>query len=183
VPINVTLRTGTCATGWTGNWSDAAACHPQSRARDAIVGLDSLALDKTPLSVFIKKQVRTCSDESPGDEVIDQLPAALTLTRDNWNPDAARQKDGVKPTPPEVPSGPFIRRVRGKGAEGIPAAPQRGLLLLYPLHPEESGIVELKDAKEPIIAFGVSFPSSNSAVKVEYAVDHLLWEQEYGAAD
>jgi len=124
---------------------------------------------------------------SPRDEAIDldqaAWSAALTLTRDNWNPDAARQKDGIKPTPPEVPSGPFIRRVRGKGAEGIPAAPQRGLLLLYPLHPEESGIVELKDVKEPIIAFGVSFPSSNSAVKVEYAVDHLLWAQEYGAAD
>jgi hypothetical protein len=124
---------------------------------------------------------------SPRDEAIDldqaAWSAALTLTRDNWNPDAARQKDGVKPTPPEVPSGPFIRRVRGKGAEGIPAAPQRGLLLLYPLHPEESGIMELKDVKEPIIAFGVSFPSSNSAVKVEYAVDHLLWAQEYGAAD
>lgn len=124
---------------------------------------------------------------SPRDEAIDldqaAWSAALTLTRDNWNPDAARQKDGVKPTPPEVPSGPFIRRVRGKGAEGIPAAPQRGLLLLYPLHPEESGIVDLKDVKEPIIAFGVSFPSSNSAVKVEYAVDHLLWAQEYGAAD
>jgi len=124
---------------------------------------------------------------SPRDEAIDldkaAWSAALTLTRDHWNPDAARQKDGVKPAPPVVPSGPFIRRVRGNGAQGIPAAPQRGLLLLYPLHPGESGIPELKDEKEPIIAFGVSFPSSNSAVKVEYAVDHLLWAQEYGSAD
>jgi hypothetical protein len=33
------------------------------------------------------------------------------------------------------------------------------------------------------MAFGVSFPSSDSGVKVEYAVDHLLWTQEYGPAD
>jgi hypothetical protein len=73
--------------------------------------------------------------------------------------------------------------VRGLGKDDIKAAPERGVLLLYPLAPEVEGKPILKDWNEPIMAFAISFPSSNSAVKVEYKVDHLLWEQEYGPAD
>lgn len=39
---------------------------------------------------------------------------------------------------------------------------------------------------EPIMGIAVSFPSSDSGVKVDYKVDHLLWKEwegEYGAAD
>ena len=39
------------------------------------------------------------------------------------------------------------------------------------------------DRTAPIVAFGASFPTSASGVKVEYKVDHLLWETEYGPAD
>ena len=75
--------------------------------------------------------------------------------------------------------------MRGKGSEpdGISPAPQRGLLLLYPLDPQLSGNETLAGRSDPVIAFGVSFPASDSGVKVEYAVDHLLWTQEYGPAD
>lgn len=45
----------------------------------------------------------------------------------------------------------------------------------------ESDLLTGREA--PVMAFGVSFPSSESGVKVEYAVDHLLWTQEYGPAD
>ena len=124
---------------------------------------------------------------SPRDEAIDlddaAWKAALESTLRAWKPDPGRQKDGVEPKPPELPNGPAIRRVRGKGADGIAAARERGLLLLYPLDPQLAGEGAFPDRKTPIIAFGVSFPSSDSGVKVEYKVDHLLWEQEYGAAD
>ena len=126
---------------------------------------------------------------SPRDEAIDldnaAWTAALAKTRKTFNPDAGRQKDGVKPSMPEVPNGPSIRQIRGKGSEpdGLAPAPQRGLLLLYPLDPQQSGSEALTARTDPVMAFGVSFPASNSGVKVEYAVDHLLWTQEYGPAD
>ena len=73
--------------------------------------------------------------------------------------------------------------MRGKGADGVAPARERGLLLLYPLDPQLAGEGVFLDRKDPVIAFGVSFPSSDSGVKIEYKVDHLLWEQEYGSAD
>jgi hypothetical protein len=124
---------------------------------------------------------------SPRDEAIDldeaAWKAALDATIRAWKPDPGRQKDGAEPKPPELPNGPAIRRIRGKGADGVIAAPERGLLLLYPLDPQQAGVGVFGDRKSPVIAFGVSFPSSDSGVKVEYKVDHLLWEQEYGPAD
>lgn len=126
---------------------------------------------------------------SPRDEAIDldnaAWSAALARTRKMFNPDAGRLKNGVKPSEPDTPNGPSIRYIRGKGAEadGVTPAPQRGLLLLYPLDPQQAGIDAFDGRKDPVMAFGVSFPSSDSGVKVEYAVDHLLWTQEYGPAD
>ena len=87
---------------------------------------------------------------------------------------------------PELPNGPAIRRLRGKGADGIPAAPERGLLLIYALDPKQAGKDVFKTRTDPIIGFGVSFPASDSGVKVEYKVDHLIWnqwEQDYGASE
>lgn len=126
---------------------------------------------------------------SPRDEAIDldnaAWSAALARTKKMFNPDAGRQKNGVKPSEPDTPNGPSVRFIRGKGSEadGVAPAPQRGLLLLYPLDPQQAGSEALAGRKEPVVAFGVSFPSSDSGVKVEYAVDHLLWTQEYGPAD
>ena len=126
---------------------------------------------------------------SPRDEAIDlddaAWSAALARTKKMFNPDAGRQKNGVKPSEPDTPNGPSIRFIRGKGSEadGVAPALQRGLLLLYPLDPQQAGSEALADRKDPAMAFGVSFPSSDSGVKVEYAVDHLLWTQEYGPAD
>jgi len=119
----------------------------------------------------------------PSDEAIDfDYPAwkiALNWTLSEWKPDPARNRI----TPPTRPSGKKIRDVRGLGKDTIKAASERGVLLLYPLAPENAGESVSKNWSEPIMAFAISFPSSNSAVKVEYKVDHLLWEQEYGSAD
>lgn len=127
---------------------------------------------------------------SPRDEAID-LPesawqAAFDMTKRMWKPDPARQKDGKEPKPPELPNGPSIRFIRGKGAKDVEAAPQRGLLLIFPLDPQEAGAEVFLNRKEPVIGFGISFPSSDSGVKVEYRVDHLIqeqWGQEYGATE
>ena len=39
------------------------------------------------------------------------------------------------------------------------------------------------DAVSPVVGFGVSFPASNSGVKVEYKGNNVLWEQEYGSSE
>lgn len=116
---------------------------------------------------------------SPKDEGIDigieAWEAALAYTRATWRDDAKNR------TEPDVPSGPALRRVRGFGAEGVPAHPERGLMLIYLLDPPE----ELKFPKDspPVVAFGISFPGSRSGTKVEYKGNNVLWEQEYGAGD
>ena len=116
---------------------------------------------------------------SPRDEAIDldedSWCAALDLTIKLWKPDATRTETDTKPTDP---NGPAIRQIRG-------LTPERGLLLLYPLDPklaDPDGRLFENDVN-PIMAFGVSFPSSRSGVKVEYKVDHLRWEEEYGSAE
>jgi len=124
----------------------------------------------------------------PKDEAIDlseeEWHAALSATRAAWKPDPARLHEAKEP---EIPNGPAIRRIRGFGVDGVPAHPERGLLILYILDPkkaapenEDSLFVE---GSPPVIAFGISFPGSDSGVKVEYKVNNTLWEQEYGAAD
>lgn len=119
----------------------------------------------------------------PSDEAIDlnypEWKKALEWTLAEWKPDPARNRI----TPPSRPSGKKIRDIRGLGKDEIKAAPERGVLLLYPLAPENakdsiSGVWD-----EPIMAFAISFPSSNSLVKVKYEVDHLLWKEEYGPAE
>lgn len=119
----------------------------------------------------------------PSDEAIDlDYPAwkkALDWTLAEWKPDLARNRV----TKPTRPGGKRIRDVRGLGRDDIKAAPERGVLLLYPLNPEGAGESVSKEWSEPIMAFAISFPSSDSSVKVAYKVDHLKWEQEYGPAD
>lgn len=124
---------------------------------------------------------------SPKDEGIDlgldAWLAALAETRSIWKEDPARMKSQAEP---EVPSGPAMRRVRGHGAPGVQAHPERGVLLIYLIDPE------MKDPPAPgvatgeatpVVGFGISFPGSRSGTKVEYKVNNVLWEQEYGAAD
>lgn len=118
---------------------------------------------------------------SPRDEAIDldesAWRAALAETRRPWRADPARFQDSREPPDP---NGPAIRRIRGFGAEGVPPHPERGLLLLYILDPQEAG---LADGTPPVVAFGISFPDSRSGLKVEYKVNNILWEQEYGPAE
>ena len=130
---------------------------------------------------------------SPPDESIDldnlAWAAAMALTLKKWKPDPARVRDGKKPSEPIAPSGKSIRFVRGMGDSsfGVSPAPERGLLILYPLDPQQAEFTPgFGGWEQPIIAFGASFPSSDAGVKVRYAVDHLTqsqWAYEYGQVD
>ena len=119
----------------------------------------------------------------PSDEGIDIEHAAwkkaLELTHKERQPDPARNRK----TPPTRPGGRQLRAIRGFGAEGIAPAPERGLLLVYPLAPEKEQQALVAGWDKPIIGFAISFPASSSGLRVAYKVDHLFWEQEYGAAD
>jgi hypothetical protein len=119
----------------------------------------------------------------PSDEGIDlgydEWKAALNMTLAAWKPDPGRNRI----TPPTRPSGKMIRKIRGLGAAGLPASPQRGVLLLYPLAPPQDADGLSLDWRAPVMAFGISFPASESGETVAYKVDHLKWEEEYGAAD
>lgn len=122
---------------------------------------------------------------SPRDEAIDlddaAWQAALMATKAAFHADPARSESAKEP---DVPNGPAIRRIRGFGADGVPPRPDRGVLFLYALDPKLAGPdAGLPQNAGPVIAFSISFPGSKSGVKVEYKVNNVLWEQEYGAAD
>ena len=105
---------------------------------------------------------------SPRDEALDlteeEYRSALDLTREMWTADPGRSR---RTEPPEIPSGPAIRRMR-------PAT--RGLLLLYPLDPSQARM----SASPPIMAFAVSFPESPHSATIEYVVTNTYWDQEMG---
>lgn len=77
------------------------------------------------------------------------------------DPDRKSRSDKV----PEIPSGPYIRNVRPS---------QRGLLLIYPLDPEPPQV------EVPVMGLAFSIPDSAGDVKVEYRVNNIYWEQEFG---
>lgn len=120
----------------------------------------------------------------PKDETLglsqDQWNAALTETIKTWE----KKKEKKSEDRPTSPRGPAIRLVRGLGAEGVLGTPEKGLLLLY--------VVDAKFANEKdvplkgmpgVVAFAISFPGSKANVKVEYKVNNVGWEQEYGASE
>ncbi|RKT49718.1 Z1 domain-containing protein [Azonexus fungiphilus] len=121
---------------------------------------------------------------SPRDEAIDMdedsWSAAMKLTLEDRARDPGRGTEETGKESPKYPGGIWVRQVRGLGAEGVPAHPERGLLLLYPIDPKGA---ELPEGVPPVVGFGVSFPASRSTTTVKYEVDHLLWETEYAPAD
>jgi hypothetical protein len=103
---------------------------------------------------------------SPADESVDlteeQRDQALRETQRAWRINPGRSK---RTEPPELPSGPMIRRQRDPGS---------GLLLIYPLDP-----VEIEQSDSPaIMGIAVSFPWSPSATTIEYVVTRTYFDQE-----
>ena len=120
----------------------------------------------------------------PSDEGIDldddAWRKALALTLAAWKPDPARGRV----SPPSIPSGKGIRMARAQ----LGGSADRGLLLLYPLSPY-AGKDKIPEKlivpgwEKPIMAFAIAFPSSDSAIRVEYEVTLLYWEQEYAPSE
>ena len=117
---------------------------------------------------------------TPNDESIDltkaEWKAARDLTQKTWRRDTERNQNK---NPPSAPRGPQIRQILGKGVAeaNIPHRRKRGLLMLYLLDPKKSGVEELKDAM-PVVAWAVSFPTSNSERRVsnsKYIANNILW--------
>lgn len=119
--------------------------------------------------------VLTESHDEGIDVGIDEWNAALDATIDTW------KRDGSKGRPkPLRPSGRSLRDLRAANRHG---ANHRGLLLLYPLSPVSREVQNINGWDKPILGFAASFPSSDQEVSVEYKVDHLLWEEQYGSAE
>ena len=117
---------------------------------------------------------------SPRDQAIDlteaEWKAALELSQKTWRNDTDRNEGRE---PPSEPRGPQIRRVLGEGLaeKGILPRRERGLLMIYLLDPKGAGVGELNDA-DPVIAWAISFPSSNSETRVSnsrYIANSVLW--------
>jgi len=107
---------------------------------------------------------------SPADEAIDlskgQYEEALRLTREAL-------KDKV----------PNVERASGKAIRTVRSS-ERALLLLYPLDPTNvGGDTSLADKETPVMGFAISFPEIEHAETVNYKVNHVYWEQYYGAND
>ncbi len=115
----------------------------------------------------------------PTDEGIDVEEAdwryALEMTLAEWKPDPARNRL----IPPTRPSGIKLREVRAISG----GANAHGLLMLYPLARSGAENTIPETWSKPIMGFALSFPSSTCGVLVEYKVDHLYWEQEYGPSE
>ncbi|WP_145491945.1 Z1 domain-containing protein [Yersinia rohdei] len=120
----------------------------------------------------------------PRDESIDLNDdiwhKALALTRAAWKEDSARGRVNQ----PDFPSGKAIREIRGK----LGGETDRGLLLLYPLSPysykgKQKDRLIVPGWSKPIMAFAISFPASDTAIKVEYKANLLYWMQEYGPSE
>jgi hypothetical protein len=99
---------------------------------------------------------------NPPDEMLDLSPLVqeeiVNITKER------RQEAGKPESKSKTPDGKVIREKRN---------PRNGLLLLYPLDPKAI------NSEIPVIGFGISFPSSNSAKSVEYKVNNVYWEQEF----
>ncbi|MDZ7961469.1 MAG: Z1 domain-containing protein [Aulosira sp. DedQUE10] len=102
---------------------------------------------------------------SPTDEWLDLSDSTRNLILDETQ--RLREEAGKPPSSSKTPNGKVIRSNR---------SPKNGLLLLYPLDPTVAEI----DFHMPIIGFAISFPESPTARKVEYQVNNVYWQQEFG---
>jgi hypothetical protein len=107
---------------------------------------------------------------SPDDEVVDlsdaQRENARRVTKQLW--EASSKKNKVENPP---------ARANGKGTRAS-RSPSNGLLLLYQL------VAAPKDCREdesvPVTAFAISFPASENARAVDYKVNNVYWDEEFG---
>jgi hypothetical protein len=100
---------------------------------------------------------------NPIDETLDFDEAkrreALARTVSYWKSNPGRVKNE-----PDRPAGPVIREMR---------SPHNGLLLIYPIKPPAGD-------ETPVMGFAISFPKSGTQTAIEYKVNNVYWDQEFG---
>lgn len=99
------------------------------------------------------------------------LDQAIDLTDDEFA-DALirtnRERASRRKPPTDVPSGEFIRKVRG-------SRPQNGLLIIYPIDPDEANVAT---TDRPVISVVVSFPDSDAADNRVYRINSVQQREE-----
>lgn len=147
------------------SWTVVLISSNKPKNKRFIAGLDvgltirkNAASDSSPEYRLVKSRLL-----SPTDEMLDFSEADRQKILETT---AQRRKEAGKPeSASKTPDGKVIREQR---------SPQKGLLLLYPLDPETI------NSHTPVIGFGISFPGSTTARPVEYKVNNIYWEQEFG---
>jgi Z1 domain len=102
---------------------------------------------------------------SPADESIDLPEDIRRRIREETKQDSTPRNQAVD----GESNNPF-RRQRSS---------DRGLLLIYPLDPEDAGW----SSEPPILGFAISFPGSTNASSVEYRVNNVYYSEEFGDED
>lgn len=162
-------------TNWTVAVSGLQTGNPIDLSNGIVVNkitrkVDSIDEDHISIGVLL----------DPRDEMIDmavdQWDAAMKITLDAWERQESSRRSSE---PPQIPSGPVARLVRGLGAGDAIGNPEKALLILYGIDFAHDSELRHSEA----IGFGISFPSSKSDIRVEYKANNVLWEQNYGASE
>ena len=162
------------------NWTVAVISN-ETAARKYEIGKRTIGLSERqrhPGARVVPGEYRIQRLLNPPDELLDmsedERAAALQQTVDAWHRDPG-SGHYRRDTPPTQASGPIVRRLR---------SPQRGLLLIYPLDGAAAGEADGAEGigPEPVIAIAISFPkaSDEESSAVEYTVNNVYWEQEFG---
>lgn len=101
---------------------------------------------------------------SPLDQAIDLSDEEFDRALERTN----RERQSSSKQATTVPSGEFIRKVRG-------ARPQNGLLIIYPIDPEKAGV---EPTDRPVISIVVSFPDSDAADKRVYLINSVRQRED-----
>ncbi len=96
---------------------------------------------------------------SPLDQAIDLTDAEFEAALIRTN----RERRSRSEPETNVPSGEFIRKVRG-------SRPQNGLLIIYPIDPDRA---EVEPTNRPVISVVVSFPDSDRADRRVYLINSV----------
>ena len=99
------------------------------------------------------------------------LDQAMDLTDDEFEVALRRtnlERFSRKKNETNVPSGEFIRKVRG-------TRPQNGLLIIYPVDPEKA---KVEATERPVISVVVSFPDSDAADNRVYRINSVQQREE-----
>lgn len=101
---------------------------------------------------------------SPLDQAIDLSDEEFSdaLSRTNQERQSRSKSEG------NVPSGEFIRKVRG-------TRPKNGLLIIYPIDPD---LAKVEQTNRPVISVVVSFPDSDTADKRIYRINSVQQREE-----